>query len=482
MNKSERTLIKDITNKEGESVELMGWVGARRDHGKIIFIDLRDRSGLVQLVFVPGNKEVYESANKLRGEWVIKVSGKIAKRPKGMENVELLTGLLEVQVETLEILSEAENLPIDVYSDGRDIGEDVRMRYRYLDLRRPRMNSNLKNRAKIINFFRDFLVKEDFVEIETPVISKSTPEGARDYLVPSRLQPGKFYALPQSPQQYKQLLMVAAMERYFQVAKCFRDEDSRGDRQPEFTQLDLEMSFVKREDVMEVIESMLIETAKTLYPEKKIQQIPFPRISYKEAMEKYKTDRPDLRRDKNDPNELAFCWVVDFPFFERVKNEARPELVEGSNSNSAEWTFTHNPFSAPIPEHTDDLMNKKNIDGILTTQYDVVLNGFEIGGGSIRNHKPEALKKVFEILGLPEEKITVNFGHMLEAFKYGAPPHGGIALGLDRIFAILFNEPNIREVMAFPKTGDGRDLMMQAPSEVDEKQIKELHLKVTNDK
>ena len=477
-----RLLVKDILNKEGEIIELMGWVGARRDHGKIIFIDLRDRSGLVQLVFVPGNKEVYESANKLRGEWVIKVSGKIAKRPKGMENVELLTGLLEVQVETLEILSEAENLPIDVYSDGRDIGEDVRMRYRYLDLRRPRMNSNLKNRAKIINFFRDFLVKEDFVEIETPVISKSTPEGARDYLVPSRLQPGKFYALPQSPQQYKQLLMVAAMERYFQVAKCFRDEDSRGDRQPEFTQLDLEMSFVKREDVMEVIESMLIETAKTLYPEKKIQQIPFPRISYKEAMEKYKTDRPDLRRDKNDPNELAFCWVVDFPFFERVKNEARPELVEGSNSNSAEWTFTHNPFSAPIPEHTDDLMNKKNIDGILTTQYDVVLNGFEIGGGSIRNHKPEALKKVFEILGLPEEKITVNFGHMLEAFKYGAPPHGGIALGLDRIFAILFNEPNIREVMAFPKTGDGRDLMMQAPSEVDEKQIKELHLKVTNDK
>ena len=468
MNKSERALIKDIINKENEVVELMGWVAARRDHGKIIFIDLRDRSGLAQLVFVPSNKEVYESANKLRGEWVIKVSGKIAKRPKGMENAELETGLLEVQVETLEILSEAESLPIDVYSDGREIGEDVRMKYRYLDLRRPRLNSNLKKRAKIINFFRDFLVKKDFVEIETPVISKSTPEGARDYLVPSRLQPGKFYALPQSPQQYKQLLMVAALERYFQVAKCFRDEDSRGDRQPEFTQLDLEMSFVKREDVMEIIESMLIEMAKTLYPEKKIQQIPFPRISYKEAVDNYGTDRPDLRRDKNDSNELAFCWVVDFPFFEKTED--------------GNWTFTHNPFSAPIPEHIDDLMNKKNIGGILTTQYDVVLNGFEIGGGSIRNHKPEALAKVFEILGHEKEKITVNFGHMLEAFKYGAPPHGGIALGLDRIFAILFNEPNIREVMAFPKTGDARDLMMDAPSEVDEKQLKELGIKIEKHK
>ena len=461
-----RVLTKDIINKENEVVVLMGWVGARRDHGKIIFIDLRDRSGLAQLVFVPSNEEVYELANKLRNEWVIKVSGKIAKRPKGMENAELETGLLEVQVEGLEILNEAENLPIDVYSDGRDIGEDVRMKYRYLDLRRPRLNSNLKNRAKIINFFRDFLVKKDFVEIETPVISKSTPEGARDYLVPSRLQPGKFYALPQSPQQYKQLLMVAGLERYFQVVKCFRDEDSRGDRQPEFTQLDLEMSFVKREDVMEVIESMLIEMAKTFYPEKKIQQIPFPRLSYKEAVDNYGTDRPDLRKDKNDSNELAFCWIIDFPFFEKTED--------------GKWTFTHNPFSAPIPEHMTDLMNKKNIGDILTTQYDVVLNGFEIGGGSIRNHKPEALKKVFEILGLPDEKITANFGHMLEAFKYGAPPHGGIALGLDRIFAILFNEPNIREVMAFPKTGDGRDLMMDAPSEVDEKQLKELHLKIVN--
>ena len=470
MNKSERALIKDIVNKENEAVELMGWVGARRDHGKIIFIDLRDRSGLAQLVFVPNNKEVYELANQLRNEWVIKASGKIAKRPKGMENEELLTGLLEVQVETLEILSEAENLPIDVYSDGRDIGEDVRMKYRYLDLRRPRLNSNLKNRAKIINFFRDFLVKEDFVEIETPVISKSTPEGARDYLVPSRLQPGKFYALPQSPQQYKQLLMVAALERYFQVAKCFRDEDSRGDRQPEFTQLDLEMSFVKREDVMEVIESMLIETVKTLYPQKKIQQIPFPRLSHKEAVDKYGTDRPDLRRDKNDPNELAFCWVIDFPFFEKDEN------------SSTGWTFTHNPFSAPIPKHMNDLMNKKNIEGILTTQYDIVLNGFEIGGGSIRNHKPEALEKVFEILGHEKEKIQTNFGHMLEAFKYGAPPHGGIALGLDRIFAILFNEPNIREVMAFPKTGDGRDLMMDAPSAVDKQQLDELGIKIIKEK
>ena len=314
--------------------------------------------------------------------------------------------------------------------------------------------------------------KEGFAEIETPILTKSTPEGARDYIVPSRLNAGQFYALPQSPQQYKQLLMVAGIEKYFQIAKCLRDEDPRGDRQPEFTQLDLEMSFVEQEDVMGLTERLLILIVQNLFPEKKIQKIPFPRISYKEAMAKYKTDRPDIRErpegSPDDKNLLAFCWVVDFPFFE--KNDEK------------KWTFTHNPFSAAKPEFSEDLMKQKNIENILTSQYDVVLNGFEIGGGSIRNHRPEALEKVFEIMGYKKDVIQEKFGHMMEAFKYGAPPHGGIAWGLDRIFALLLGEPNIREVIAFPKTGDGRDFMMHAPSEIDKKQLKELHISVIKEK
>jgi len=258
--------------------------------------------------------------------------------------------------------------------------------------------------------------------------------------------------------------MVAGTERYFQIARCFRDEDTRGDRQPEFTQLDLEMSFVEREDVMKLNEALLIDIVGNLYPDKKIQEIPFPRFSYKEAIEKYGTDRPDLRKDKNDPNLLSFCWVVDFPFFEKTDN--------GS------WTFTHNPFSAPKPEFMKDLMEKKNISGIITNQYDIVLNGWEIGGGSIRNHRPEALEKVFEIMGFEPERIQNNFGHMLEALSFGAPPHGGIAWGLDRLTMILENEPNIREVIAFPKTGDGKDLMMDGPSDVSKEQLEELHIKI----
>jgi aspartyl-tRNA synthetase len=262
--------------------------------------------------------------------------------------------------------------------------------------------------------------------------------------------------------------MVAGIERYFQIARCFRDEDTRGDRQPEFTQLDLEMSFVEREDVMKINEELLINIVKKLYPEKKIQETPFPRFSYEEVMKKYKTDTPDLRKDKIDPNLLAFAWVVDFPFFEKT---------EGGG-----WTFTHNPFSAPKPEFMDDLLKKKNIPEIITNQYDIVLNGFEIGGGSIRNHKPEALHVVFEIMGFEPKRIKENFGHMLEAFSYGAPPHGGIAWGLDRIVALVENEPNIREVIAFPKTGDGRDLLLNAPSGVSKEQLKELHIKIDEKK
>ena len=460
-----RTLAKETISKVGQEIELLGWVHNRRDHGKLIFIDFRDRSGLLQIVFT---KDLYEQANKLRNEWVVKITGQIKERPANLVNPKLETGKVELQAKSLEVLAEAQTPPIGVDTDGMEIGEEVRMKYRYIDLRRSRLQKNLRMRHKVNQFIRDHLTaKHDFVEIETPIISKSTPEGARDYLVPSRLYPGKFYALPQSPQQYKQLLMVAGLERYFQIARCFRDEDTRGDRQPEFTQLDLEMSFVEREDVLNLIEELYIKIVETLFPEKNISKIPFPRLSYAEAMSKYNSDKPDLRKNKNDPNELAFTWVIDFPFFERIE--------EG-------WTFTHNPFSAPKKEHMDWLMKKEKIADILTSQYDLALNGFEVGGGSIRNHRPEALKAVFEIMGMGEERIKNNFGHMLEALSLGAPPHGGIAMGLDRFMAIMMNEPNIREVIAFPKTGDGRDLMMEAPSDVDEKQLKELHIKIDKPK
>jgi aspartyl-tRNA synthetase len=461
-----RILIGETPNVIGEVVKLAGWVHIRRDHGKLIFIDLRDRSGMIQMVIIPDKEEAYKVAKDLRSEFVIEVEGLVKKRPGGASNEKLSTGNVELEVEKITVLNESKALPFEVSKDTTDVNEEARLKYRYLDLRTERMKNNIINRHKIVKFMRDYFDANGFLEIETPILTKGTPEGAREFVVPSRLHKGNFFVLPQSPQQFKQLLMVAGLERYFQVARCFRDEDQRGDRQPEFTQLDLEMSFVKKEDVMEVVENLLVEMVTKLYPEKRIQELPFPRIKYQDAMEQYGNDRPDIREDKNDPNLLAFCWVVDFPFFEKDEN------------SSTGWTFTHNPFSCPIPEHMEDFMNKTNIENILTTQYDVVLNGFEIGGGSVRNHQPEALKKVFEIMGIPEEKIELKFGHMMEAFKFGAPPHGGLALGIDRIFAILFNELNIREVMAFPKTGEAQDLMMGAPSVVDDKQLKEAGIQV----
>jgi aspartyl-tRNA synthetase len=455
-----RTAIADIVHSEGKEVELSGWVHARRDHGKLVFIDLRDRSGFAQIVFGPN----VAGASELRLEFVVKVTGIVQKRPPNMVNDKITTGHYEVSATELEILNRSSELAIPVDTDGYEINEETRLKYRYLDIRRERIKNNLHLRHTLIKFIRDFLDERGFWEIETPNLTKSTPEGARDYLVPSRIQNGSFYALPQSPQQYKQLLMVGGIEKYFQIARCFRDEDTRGDRQPEFTQLDMEMSFVEQEDVLKLNEELLIAIVKKLAPEKKIQEIPFPRITYKESMEKYKTDRPDIRTDKNDPNTLAFCWILDFPFFEK--------------SDNGGWTFTHNPFSAPKPEYMDDLLAEKNIGEILTTQYDVAMNGLEIGGGSIRNHRPEALKAVFKIMGYTEEQIDSKFKHMLDALGSGAPPHGGIAWGLDRFVSLLAAEPNIREVIAFPKTGDGRDPMMGSPSEVDKKQLDELGIEI----
>lgn len=468
---TERTLIAGLKNKIGEEVTLRGWVDIRRDHGKLIFIDMRDRSGKVQMVALPNHKEAHDAANALRPEWVIEVKGKVNHRPEKMVNKDEVNGILEIEMLAVTVLNEAETPPIDVRGDGHEIGEEARLKYRYLDLRRPRLKANIRKRHEVILFIRNFLSREEFVEIETPLLSKSTPEGARDYLVPSRLEPGKFYALPQSPQQYKQLLMVAGFEKYFQFARCMRDEDTRGDRQPEFTQLDLEMSFVEREDVMALNERLLIKLVEKIMPEKKIQETPFPRFSYNEATEKYGTDKPDLRKDKNDPDLLAFCWVVDFPFFEKGEKGG--------------WTFTHNPFSAPKVEHMEWLMegkDGKHVGEILTTQYDIALNGFEIGGGSIRNHRVLALKRVLEIMGHTPENIQAKFGHMLEALASGAPPHGGIAWGIDRLMAILQNEPNIREVIAFAKTGEGKDLMMSAPSDVSPEQLTELCIRIVKGK
>lgn len=462
-----RILANDIEKYDGKEIELLGWVDVRRDHGKLIFIDLRDRSGIAQVVFLPNNKDLQKKADELRSEWVVKVLGTVGKRPKGMENEKIKSGLYEIVATGLEIIAQAKTPPFDLQGNGMEIGEDVRMKYRYLDLRRPRLQKNLRMRAKVNQFIREFLSSKDFVEVETPIISKSTPEGARDYLVPSRVHSGKFYALPQSPQQYKQLLMVAGVERYFQIARCFRDEDTRGDRQPEFTQLDIEMSFPTQEEILSLVESLFIELVEKLYPEKHITQVPFPRLSYKEAMEKYNSDKPDLRKDKNDPNELAFAFVVDFPAFEWKETEKR-------------WDATHHPFTKPNVSDSDDFKKKFKEDagGIFAEQYDLALNGFEIAGGSIRIHDPALLQAVFEAMGNKTEDVIAKFGHMLDAFQYGVPPHGGIAAGLDRVMTILENEPNIREVIAFPKTGDGRDFMMDAPSDVTDDQLKELHIKV----
>lgn len=452
----------DTVKKEGEKAMLAGWVDTRRDHGKLIFIDVRDRSGIAQVVFSAKDEALRMQADRLRPEWVVEIIGTVQKRPEAMKNPHLATGEIEIAAEELAVLSESETPPFDLAGDGYDIGEEHRMKYRYLDLRRKRMKNNLIMRDRVISFIRQYLHERDFVEIETPILTKSTPEGARDYVVPSRLYPGKFYALPQSPQQYKQLLMVAGLEKYFQIARCLRDEDTRGDRQPEHTQLDMEMSFVTPEEVMSLIETMMTEMVRTFFPKKKFKS-PWPRIVYHEAMGEYGSDKPDMRENKNDPNELAFAWVIDFPSFECGKNTGEIQPV-------------HHMFVQPNAESislidTDPLK-------MISTQYDWVCNGYELCSGSIRITDPELQMKVFKLLGMDEEKAKKDFGHLLDAFSYGVPPHGGIAPGLDRLLMILLGEPNIREVIAFPKTGDGRDLMMGAPAEVEEEQLKELGWKI----
>jgi len=461
----EKIWIKELVNKVGQEVTLFGWVNTRRNMGKIVFIDLRDRSGLVQIVFVPQDldDESLELLKKIRPEFVIKVVGTVRERPKSQINRDLITGTVEISARKLKILAEAKTAPFTIDNEIISAKEDLRLKYRYLDLRHERMKQNLILRHRVIKFFRDFLDKKDFLEIETPILTKGTPEGAREFIIPSRLYPGKFYVLPQAPQQFKQLLMVAGVERYFQIARCFRDEDTRGDRQPEFTQLDIEMSFVKAEDILKLVEDLLIEMIEKIYPDKQIIKKPFPRMSYNQAIKNYKTDKPDLRNNKDKSNELSFCFITDFPLLEVSENEKKIVSV-------------HNPFTAPKEgdlEHLDS-----NPLSVLAQQYDLVCNGYEIGGGAIRIHQPNLQRKIFKILGLSDQKINKKFGHLLEALEYGAPPHGGIALGIDRLLMILNNEPNIREVIPFPKTADAKDLMMGAPSELPRAQLKEAHIRI----
>ncbi|EFO79952.1 aspartyl-tRNA synthetase [Oscillochloris trichoides DG-6] len=568
----------------GQEVTLAGWVHRRRDHGPLIFVDLRDRYGITQVVFDSQSPEVHAVAEEARSEFVLQVRGVVRSRPPEAHNPELATGDIEVTATSATVLNPARTTPLYIAKEG---GEDeaLRLKYRYLDLRRERMQRNMILRHRVIKFMRDFLDAEGFLEIETPILIKSTPEGARDYLVPSRVHPGSFYALPQSPQQLKQLLMVAGYDKYFQVARCFRDEDQRADRQPEFTQLDMEMSFVEQEDVISLIERLFTQLCAAVVPHKRVLT-PFPRLSYAEAMERYGSDKPDLRyglelinlsdlltatpfnvfkgaleqggqvkglrlpgcgnytrkqldeliemvrgsggkglawaalpadggdvrssfakllapgemaaiiermqaqpgdlllivADKAssvaaaldklrrlfaerlnlaDPDLLHFSWVLDFPLLDWNPDENR-------------WDAVHHPFTAPHAE--DQPLLASDPAKVRAQAYDLVLNGYEVGGGSIRIHRRDVQQRIFELLGISEETAQSQFGHMLEAFEYGAPPHGGIAPGIDRIVMLLADESTIREVMAFPKTQQAADLMTNAPSEVDERQLKELHI------
>jgi aspartyl-tRNA synthetase len=468
--KSGRTLISETLTQVGEVVQLEGWVATKRDHGKLTFIDLRDRSGQVQCVG-------YQKMGELTPETVIRITGLVKQRPERMVNANIPTGTIEVDVQEYVVLNKSAELPIPIDGDGYEISEEVRLRYRYLDLRRERLNRMLRLRSQFTRELRDALYKNDFVEVETPMLTKSTKEGARDFIVPSRFNPGKFYALPQSPQQYKQLLMTAGVERYFQVARCIRDEDLRADRGFEFTQLDVEMSFVNQQQVMKLVEETTKQAVKAVGGQ--LQQETFPVVTYQEAMAKYGADRFDLRSDEEkEAGVLAFAWVVDFPFFKQVDRDDVAEVRDGKSG----WTFTHNPFSAPLPEHKEWHLKGERLGEILTSQYDLVCNGYEVGGGSIRAHEPEVLRQTFRIMGYSDQEIEESVGHMLEAFQVGTPPHGGIALGMDRLVMLLTQERSLKEVIPFPMTASGRTAVMDAPATVSEEQMVELGIQLRPEK
>ncbi|MBL7057682.1 aspartate--tRNA ligase [Candidatus Woesearchaeota archaeon] len=448
----------------GKEVTLSGWVDSMRISGKIGFLILRDRYGKTQCFL---GKNIIEEFGEIRRESVVQITGVVKERPDNQKRDEP-TGEIEISTSTLKILSECQPLPLEL-DDVVQTSEDNRLKYRYLDLRRPVMINNLTMRHKLIHHLRNHMDNKQFLEITTPILTKSSPEGARDYLVPARLHPGKFYALPQAPQQYKQLLMVGGIDKYFQIAPCFRDENARANRAPgEFYQFDVEMSFVHQEDILNVIENLMIDLVKNLFPEKKITQVPFPRLNYDDVMKKYGCDDPDIRKDTKNPDELGFCFVINFPLFVKQSKE---DFFHGAGQ---EWGPSHHMFTMP---HEDDLKLLDSDPGKARSyQHDLVLNGMEVGGGSIRIHDPKIQQQIFDLIGFSKEQAG-EFKHMIEAFTYGVPPHGGIALGIDRLLMLLMNEPSIREIIAFPKNKDARDVTMDAPSKVDKAQLDELGIK-----
>ncbi len=463
----------ETVKKVGEKVLLKGWVNIIRKMSKIIFLDLRDKSGIVQVVLVPGelDKESIELMNNIKPEYVLEIEGEVNKRGDKQINKDLATGTVEVLAKRVKILSESLTPPFEIDNEDRQANEELRLKYRYLDIRHERMKNNLLLRHKVIQFFRNYLSDREFVEVQTPILTKSSPEGARDYLVPSRVHRGKFFALPQAPQQYKQLLMIAGLERYYQIAPCFRDEDARADRSPgEFYQLDMEMSFTDQNELLELVETMFMAMIKEIFPAKKILKSPWPRLRYAEAMEKYKSDKPDLRKNKENKDELAFCWVIDFPLFTDQTKEN--EQFVGTQGK---WAPSHNMFTRPKEEDLKYLDTDPS--KIKSYQHDLVLNGFEVGGGALRIYDSKIQEKIFDLIGFDQEQKEY-FKHLLEAFSYGVPPHGGIAPGIDRLLATILGEKSIREVIAFPLTSDARDPLMGAPAKVTNEQLKELGIKI----
>ena len=461
-----RTLIRETLKKIGESVTLKGWISTKRDHGKLTFIDLRDRTGTIQCVG-------YQKMGELTTESVLEVTGILKERNEKSINSELPLGTIEIDVQEYVVLSKAKELPIQVKEvEGNNVSEDIRLKYRYLDLRREPMQKIMKLRSTYSTSLRQAFIDRDFVEVETPILSKATMEGARDFLVPSRFQHGKFYALPQSPQQYKQLLMVAGVDRYFQFSRCFRDEDLRADRGFEFTQVDVEMSFVTSDEIRETMEQIVKQAVKEVGG--KLKDESFPVYPYDDAIKQFGADKFDLRTEEEKKDgTLAFAWVTRFPFFKKVDKADAAEIRDGKSG----WTFTHNPFGAPILEHMDWHLKGEHIEEIIADQYDLVCNGYEVGGGGIRAHNPDLLASTYRIMGYSEAETQASIGHMLEAFSYGTPPHGGIALGLDRQIMLLSGESSLKEAIAFPMTSTGRTAVMDGPSTASEEQLIELGLK-----
>ncbi len=470
-----KNYVKETVSLEiGSAVTLKGWVHIYRRMGKLAFIELRDSTGIVQVVCVPDEMtaDSRELLDKVRPEFVVKITGIIQARGEKQKRPDQLTGNIEILAKDLEIITESLTPPFEIDNEERQANEELRLKYRYLDLRHERMARNIRKRHETIRFFRNYLSDKGFCEVQTPILSKSTPEGARDYLVPSRMHPGQFFALPQAPQQYKQLLMVAGLEKYFQIAPCFRDEDARADRSPgEFYQLDMEMSFMTQEEILNLVEDMMTKMVQAVWPEKRIMQTPWPRLNYEEAMAQYGNDKPDLRKDKNDKDELAFAWVINFPLFMKQTEEDKFHYA------GKVWGPSHNMFTAPKEE--DIPLLDTDPGKVRSYQHDLILNGFEVGGGAVRIHDSKLQEKIWDLIGFTAEQKK-QFKHYIEAFSYGVPPHGGIAPGLDRLLMVLLGEKSLKEAVAFPLTSDGRDPMMESPAEVTSEQLAELGITVKN--